>query len=624
MTQWPRGSVYKEKVKVVFMTRFKDSTAMDKLSKVYNNIICHVLYDSVGDGGTGMVVALRPSFKRLNDAFQRAGSQRHLRRPSSLLAPPPDVVPQCDQNGVAKCNIAEGPTGWATSFEKLLEDPLGLHAFADFLKKEYSAENIYFWTACERYRKLTPGNERTAEAQRIYQQHLSHGAPEPVNVDAQGRQHTEQCLQHPDSTMFSLAQKQIFNLMKFDSYPRFLKSDLYKQCLSGEIVKPLDAGLMLHTPTSTPSKLKKSLSNAEDRRRKSLLPWHRKIRSKSKDRGEVEFVQKRNDIMSNSMTIGDQIRKNSGSDTHSSHSSLTSLDLATTGQELAKSKSANEEDFSANSRSALCRVFLSNGSTSVVQINESETIQQLVNRLLAKRGLRYSSFEVFIGKHPKPTDISEPSAKLAGCEVTVEQRVVFKLDLPNRKTISVKSKYTKIIIDVLRPILYKYQYNLDQVVVTDGGEPINLHLPVTSIDGEASQYSTYGRGERQDLASCKHTKSDKGSVKSEDWGSEHSSGMFGKFLRRDSGVHERKKKFLASRAKGNPNGSMEDIQCDQNQNKKPLIAKLKAGANKLHVTCSESDELVEGLTRAQRCRLEDQRGTKINFELPDFLKKQRK
>lgn len=30
--------------------------------------------------------------------------------------------------------------------------------------------------------------------------------------------------------------------------------------------------------------------------------------------------------------------------------------------------------------------------------------------------------------------------------------------------------------------------------------------------------------------------------------------------------------------------------------------------------------MVEGLTRAQRCRLEDQRGTEINFELPDFLK----
>lgn len=31
-------------------------------------------------------------------------------------------------------------------------------------------------------------------------------------------------------------------------------------------------------------------------------------------------------------------------------------------------------------------------------------------------------------------------------------------------------------------------------------------------------------------------------------------------------------------------------------------------------------DLLEGLKRAQRFRLEDQRGTEINFELPDFLK----
>ena len=33
----------------------------------------------------------------------------------------------------------------------------------------------------------------------------------------------------------------------------------------------------------------------------------------------------------------------------------------------------------------------------------------------------------------------------------------------------------------------------------------------------------------------------------------------------------------------------------------------------------KNDDLLEGLTRAQR-RIEDQRGTEINFELPDFLK----
>lgn len=80
-------------------------------------------------------------------------------------------------------------------------------------------------------------------------------------------------------------------------------------------------------------------------------------------------------------------------------------------------------------------------------------------------------------------DLNEGAIQLAGYEITVEQRVVFKVDLPNRKTISIKSKYTKKIIDVLRPSLHKYQFNIDQVLILSGNNPIDLHLPVTSIDG---------------------------------------------------------------------------------------------------------------------------------------------
>jgi hypothetical protein len=80
--------------------------------------------------GTGLVVALRPPFKRFNGSFRRSGSQRLPRRPASLLAQSEVVVPQCEENGPAKGNCSEGPAGWASSFEKLLEDPLGLHTFA--------------------------------------------------------------------------------------------------------------------------------------------------------------------------------------------------------------------------------------------------------------------------------------------------------------------------------------------------------------------------------------------------------------------------------------------------------------------------------------------------------------
>lgn len=54
-----------------------------------------------------------------------------------------------------------------------------------------------------------------------------------------------------------------------------------------------------------------------------------------------------------------------------------------------------------NARGPLCRVILNNGTTTIVQIRNSETIQQFINRLLEKRGLSYTSFEVFTDKHHK-------------------------------------------------------------------------------------------------------------------------------------------------------------------------------------------------------------------------------
>ncbi|CAG9863617.1 unnamed protein product [Phyllotreta striolata] len=562
-------------------------------------------------------------------------------RKKSIINSEPDVrinkdEESCDGQNFVKCIYPEGPSAWEGSFEKLLADPLGLHMFAEFLKKEFSAENIYFWISCERFKALTSENDRRNEAQRIYRQHLSAGASEAVNVDAPARQGVERHLQGAGVDLLQQAQKQIFNLMKFDSYPRFIKSDIFRRCLNGETDKvELDVRLLVQTALS-PTKLKKSVSNAEDRRRKSLLPWHRKNRSKSKDRGEIEYTKKDNDSV--------DFSKNGDTDTiHSSGSSLTSLDLAIPSQDLIKQ---SKDTIAEVARTSLCRVFLSSGSTTVVQIKSSETIQELVTRLLEKRGLNYSSFEVYTDKHLKSLNVEDPSISLAGCEVIVEQRVVFRLDLPNRKMISIRSKYTKIISDVLRPSLYKYQYNLDQMVILNGNVAVDVNNPVTAIDGmrlkvqykddvkQGNVNSSTSRiitnkikleeitnkvfeGILQEKSSESSVnqpqKSDKESVKSEDWCSEHSSTFMGKFLKRECSTQEKKKKIQAKYK-----AAVAEITRDI-VTKKPLIAKMTTGANKFNFSCSESEELVEGLTRAQR-RIEDQRGTEINFEMPDFLK----
>jgi hypothetical protein len=50
-------------------------------------------------------------------------------------------------------------TSWAVSFEKLLNDQMGLHVFTEFLKKEFSQENIQFWMECEKLKALTDPDE---------------------------------------------------------------------------------------------------------------------------------------------------------------------------------------------------------------------------------------------------------------------------------------------------------------------------------------------------------------------------------------------------------------------------------------------------------------------------------
>lgn len=149
----------------------------------------------------------------------------------------------------------------------------------------------------------------------------------------------------------------------------------------------------------------------------------------------------------------------------------------------------NNQNECDENKSSLCRVILSDGATTIVQTKPSESIRELVERLLEKRGISYQAYEGFLAGNSKPMDLEGPSVSLAGKEMLIEQRVVFKLDLPNRKVISVKSKPCKALGEVLRPILHKYSYRLDLVQVSskEYPEPIDMTLPVTVCDGQRLQ-----------------------------------------------------------------------------------------------------------------------------------------
>ncbi|XP_012157776.1 regulator of G-protein signaling loco isoform X4 [Ceratitis capitata] len=651
-----------------------------------------------------------------NSSSSSKNTNAHLKIPQlkTTLAPPTET-------GVT------GVAAWGTAFERLLEDPAGMHTFGEFLKKEFSAENIYFWTACERYRALESSAERAAQAMAIFSKHLANGALEPVNVDSQARNLTQEKLDSAEPDIFAPAQKQIFNLMKFDSYQRFIRSDMYKSCLEAEEKRqPLpykaeDLDELLKTPahhvstvSSIVSKLKKSASNAEDRCRKSLLPWHRKTSCNKAPRDAADGTSESKTASNKHAPLSSHSLKvapthNSQSDIHSSRSSLSSFDGLPGASILP----------------GTCRVILSDASTTMVQVRANETVGQLVERLLEKRGLSYQYYDVVAKGTTKSIDLQSHSQMLVGKDVQIEQRVAFKMDLPDRKVISVKSKPKKQLHEVVRPILHKYNYDIDavQVVLRETQEPVDLSLAVTYADGQRLQAiwlkpptllhtsvyqngngcggkvakasstgpksvsfpsvvkQTNGGGLRssngngvsvnalpshaaqsaldeitnkvftelmqvkveaasaeksQPLSTFNNKVNDHASLKSDDCASETSS-IFERIRRRDTNIQSLKLKL-----KKRSTSSQHSEETNQSNHttastgqlsaptvvsnavldiKKPIIAKLKAGV-KLQMperVAENQDELLEGLKRAQ-ARLEDQRGTEINFELPDFLK----
>ncbi|POI32233.1 hypothetical protein CIB84_004015, partial [Bambusicola thoracicus] len=126
---------------------------------------------------------------------------------------------------------------WGFNFSELLMDPLGRAQLLEFLKKEFSAENLSFWEACEelRYGEQSRINEIVDS---IYQQFLAPGATRWVNIDSKTMERTLEGIKTPHRYVMDDAQMHIYMLMKKDSYPRFLKSELYRNLLAEAVIPP--------------------------------------------------------------------------------------------------------------------------------------------------------------------------------------------------------------------------------------------------------------------------------------------------------------------------------------------------------------------------------------------------
>lgn len=95
------------------------------------------------------------------------------------------------------CPSHEEVRQWADSFESLINHKckakprvhynngscflVGCILFQDFLKNEYSDENIRFWFEVEEFKKMKPSKKAHARAQQIFDEYIREQAPNEVN-----------------------------------------------------------------------------------------------------------------------------------------------------------------------------------------------------------------------------------------------------------------------------------------------------------------------------------------------------------------------------------------------------------------------------------------------------------
>lgn len=69
---------------------------------------------------------------------------------------------------------------WGQSFDKLMCCPAGRNSFRQFLRTEFSEENMLFWLACDEFRKETNKSVVEEKARVIYEDYISILSPKEV------------------------------------------------------------------------------------------------------------------------------------------------------------------------------------------------------------------------------------------------------------------------------------------------------------------------------------------------------------------------------------------------------------------------------------------------------------
>uniref|UniRef100_A0A0R3S7H0 RGS domain-containing protein n=1 Tax=Elaeophora elaphi TaxID=1147741 RepID=A0A0R3S7H0_9BILA len=115
-----------------------------------------------------------------------------------------------------------------TDVERILQNESYRKPFQQFLEQQFCAENINFYMAVEDYRSIPDSDlEKRAEVGRqIFERYFAPNGIEPVNIDNSTSKSIRDAVMSEDFTpqLYDVAQYQIFHLLKYDCWPRYLRA----------------------------------------------------------------------------------------------------------------------------------------------------------------------------------------------------------------------------------------------------------------------------------------------------------------------------------------------------------------------------------------------------------------
>ena len=270
--------------------------------------------------------------------------------------------------------------------------------------------------------------------------------------------------------------------MKFDSYPRFIRSEHYRKLVQMNI--------------SNKTVTEEDISRAFQRRPDSRV-------DEKKGTKKSAFQ-----ILRNAVHIPSSVRKDRR--------------LSSDGILMWESKNVPSTSVSAEPK---CYVHFNDGRNIAVRLHSHMTVHELLEDIAKRFDIGMSNVDwLLVGENrERPLVMEENCGMLRDKHIRAEIRVTFRLDITMlSRRIAIRSKTHKPIIDVLRPIVEKYlpEVDVSDVLVrieNNGGKAryVNLQDPVLTVNNkklileDKNQLTTYAKRREQESSQQKTAKKSK-------------------------------------------------------------------------------------------------------------------